>query len=326
MTSIFERMTGQTVALLGDFAVDEYLLCKTSRISREAPVLVLDFEERMLLAGCAANVLANLVALQASVIPFGVVGNDDEGQFVLDFIKRQGQTTEGLLQVPGYTSRKTRVMGGALYSPRQQIARIDYKHSRTVPREQRTAMKNHFFETCTEVDAVIVADFGLGLFDAGMIELVSQIKDITSAPVFIDSRYQLGRFRGATVITPNVSEAENITDLDTSSSDQLIECCTRLHRATGAPNVVLKRGKMGMVASCQGSARIIPAATKTTVDPTGAGDTALAALALAYAAGAELGEASEIANMAAGISVMKETSATVSIEELMNFRKDMTVD
>jgi D-glycero-beta-D-manno-heptose-7-phosphate kinase len=322
LAEIVERFAGQKIALLGDFVADEFQFGEISRVSREAPVLILKHRETQILPGGGANAANNLVELGARVFPASVVGDDLSGNALVDYFRSKRVATRGILRAGGWpTPTKTRFLAGWAHTVRQQVLRVDrLPHAALAPKFHE-ALRRRVRSLLEKGTTLLVSDYGLGVVTP---ELVRDARSRVGndAIVTLDSRHALHDFRGAgvTAATPNEAELEALHHVAIGQDRQALETCGRRtldHLRLDA--LVVTRGKDGMALFERSKpALLLPIfGSDQAVDVTGAGDTVIAALTLALASGASFVEAAHIANIAGGIVVMKRGTATVTSKELL---------
>jgi rfaE bifunctional protein kinase chain/domain len=322
LAEIVERFAGQKIALLGDFVADEFQFGEISRVSREAPVLILQHRETQILPGGGANAANNLADLGARVFPISVVGDDAAGDTLLDYFRSKGVSTAGILRLRGWaTPTKTRILAGWAHTVRQQVLRVDRLPARSLPSKVYEALGNKLRAALRRDVALLVSDYGLGAVRPEIVG-VAAASQKDRLLITLDSRHSLHDFRGAaiTAATPNEAELEALHHTNIGQDRKALEnCghCTLEH--LGLKALVVTRGKDGMDLFQRGKTPLsIPIfGSDQAIDVTGAGDTVIAALTLALAAGATFVEAAHIANIAGGIVVMKRGTATVTCMELL---------
>jgi len=307
------RFEGQRMVVLGDLGVDCYVETRPSRLSREAPVMVLRYKRRRYLPGCAANTVMNLRTLGAEPIPIGIVGDDEPGASLLESFRAVGIPIDGVV-VAGDTLLKVRLMSGDDSRPQQQLLRVD-KEPESHP-EKDTLLELIARAGAAEGAAgVVVSDYGYGAASPGLLRAVRQVA--AKARVSVDSRLGIGGFEGADLLTPNEWEASRFLGRPVETDEQACEAAAEMRSRASAGAVILTRGNRGMVLA-DGDVSLLPiAGSREIVDPSGAGDTVVAAASLARAAGASYADAARIANCAAGVSVMKSGAAGVKASELL---------
>jgi rfaE bifunctional protein kinase chain/domain len=316
----------QTIGVVGDFVLDEFVSGEISRVSREAPVLILRHRRSESYPGGAANAVNNLAELGARVLPVGVVGNDEGGRKLLDHFRRKRINVSGILRAPDWsTTTKTRYLAGWTHTTEQQVLRVDREPQASLSRHIEKAIAHKAQQIAGRADAVLISDYGLGAASPALAKSL-KAKRITT----LDSRYRLLEYRaaGITAATPNEPEIEaayqSRVGTNTAKLDELGQ---RALRDLGLEALLVTRGKDGMaVFERSRQPRHIPIyGSDAPVDVTGAGDTVIAVFTLALAAGASYLEAAHLANYAGGIVVMKRRTATVARVELeAALRQDIT--
>lgn len=320
LIEIVEVFPQKRILVLADLVLDEFVSGEISRVSREAPVLILRQQGTERLPGGGANAANNLVDLGARVVPVGVVGDDATGRALLDYFRAKRVSTSGILTVRGWTTpAKTRYLAGWTHTSRQQVLRVDRDPSAPLPAKSRRELAARAREQAGKADAVLVSDYGFGAITP---QLVRRLGNSSARPVTLDSRYGLLDFRAArmTAATPNEPELEALYHARIGNDTQALERLgRRALRHLGLRALLVTRGKDGMVLFEPGrKSQAIPVfGAEEAVDVTGAGDTVIAAFTLALAAGATFAEAARLANYAGGIVVMKRGTATVTRAELL---------
>jgi rfaE bifunctional protein kinase chain/domain len=321
---LLEHIGNKSVAVLGDLILDEYLIGDTKRVSREAPVVVIDYRESVYHPGGAANAAQNVSALDGRVAALGALGNDKEAEILVKILRGRQSDVSGIVRSDEIaTAVKTRILAGELNAQRQQVARID--RSRKIPVGARALdeLAGNAETICTGVDVVIMSDYGLGTLPGpisrGVIDACRK-KDI---PVVVDSRFNILAFSGATVATPNEVELFDALDVKRHQRPGLDEVAAKAIAEAPFDGLIVTRGSKGMAVYQAGCAteNVGIVGSSDVTDVTGAGDTVAATVALSLAAGATLGEAAEMATYAAAIVVMRRGTATVSREELAALRE-----
>ena len=323
LLGLADDFRGRRVVVVGDLIADEFIFGRLSRVSREAPVLILDYDRTTILPGGAGNAAANVAAMGGISRVVGVLGHEDVDRRLLRAFPK-GVERAGIVRLKGYrTPVKTRILAGGLHSARQQIVRIDREASALDDASTRAAVVRAAKEALAGCDAVLVSDYGSGLvtpsFVAALTRSVAKSGRRRQVPILVDSRYQLLRYRGLTACTPNESEAEAMLGRPIGDDPRRLERAGReILKRTGDDGVVLTRGSRGMSVFVPGqrTTHLPIYGTDEVADVTGAGDTVMAALTLALSAGASLYEAARLATYAGGLVVMKRGTATVSGEEL----------
>lgn len=308
------------VVLVGDMVADHYIYGRTSRISREAPVLILKHQDEYVLPGQAANTANNIASLGGKVEAIGILGRDKMGGDLKRCLKARGVGTGCLLQIGSYnTLAKTRILAGGHHTCRQQVIRID-DDDRPEPDAKIHARIIDAMRTAAErAHALVVSDYGYGLISPEVWKEAVAIKEKRRIPLLLDSRHRLLTLTGATVVTPNEGEALACCGISTDEDYEIDQVGRKLLGRLRADTVLITRGNQGMALFQRAKApfHLEIFGTDEVTDVTGAGDTVVAAVSLSLAAGATPAEAAQIANVAGGIVVMKMGTATVSQEELL---------
>ena len=317
---LLDAFSGIRILLLGDLVLDEYLHGEIRRVSREAPVLIIDHSETHHRPGGAANAALNLRALGAEVVPVGVVGNDSSGKNLLEIFQKIGIDTGQILVAPQWkTPTKTRILAGLPHSRKQQVLRVDRGHRGPpfpgISGQLLAALRRGAAGTA----GMLISDYGYGAVEKENLPAILSLARRHQLRVTVDSRHQLGAFQGITAATPNLEEAEEILGEQIDETrDDLSGVGERLVKIIGAEAILLTLGKSGIALfQVEGSTeRMAALGSLEAVDVTGAGDTVISAFTLAILAGGSFLDAAHLANCAAGLSVMKAGAATVTAEEI----------
>lgn len=317
-----DKFKSATILTIGDIIADEYVYGSTSRVSREAPVLILRFDSEHIVLGGGGNALNNLKSLGCRVIPVGVVGSDYFGKMILSNIKNFGITTEGIFAEKNrVTTRKTRILAGGYHTTKQQVIRIDREPDSIIKNSTEEKIINFLDSKIKKIDALMVSDYGLGLLSPAVINKINDMaKNNLDIIITVDSRFNLSQFKNVFAVTPNEPEASECTGIPIGDDDNgsLNEAGKKLMEMINPAAVLITRGRKGM-RLFEKNRRItsIPIfGSDEIADVTGAGDTVISTFTLSLVAGATLEEAMNIANYAAGIVVMKRGTATVTQKEL----------
>ena len=315
----------QTIAVVGDFVLDEFVSGEISRVSREAPVLILRHRRTESYPGGAANAVFNLADLGARVLPVGVVGDDAPGRQLLDHFRRKRINVSGILRAHDWvTATKTRYLAGWTHTTEQQVLRVDREPQSNLSASTENAIAQKAKKAAQRSSAVLVSDYGFGAVSPAM------IKKLHTKLLTLDSRYRLLEFRdaGITAATPNEPEVEAAYHTRVGTDTRKLEDLgQRALRDLNLQALVVTRGKDGMALFERSRVpRNIPIyGSDAPVDVTGAGDTVIAVFTLALASCATYLEAAHLANYAGGIVVMKRRTATVTSAELTAaLRQDAT--
>jgi len=321
LRKIVEAFPSVTVTVLGDLVADEFVFGEISRVSREAPVLILKHRERTVLPGGGANAANNLADLGVNVLPVGVVGDDEAGRLLIKYFRHKRIPVSGVLKDKSYTTvTKTRILAGMTHTSRQQVVRVDREPVEApnahLTREVYLAARNYAHAS----DALLVSDYGYGAATPAIVSTLRGKGKIGNVPIVLDSRYRMLQYSGITAVTPNEPEVEEALGVRIGQDwNKVLAAGTEVMERMNLQSLVMTRGRDGMVAFDRKHKPVdIPIfGSDQVADVTGAGDTVIAAFTAAYAAGATTEEAAQIANYAGGIVVMKRGTATVAREELL---------
>ncbi|UCH83449.1 MAG: hypothetical protein JSW50_13475 [Candidatus Latescibacterota bacterium] len=322
--SLLEQWVSKRVAVLGDFILDEYLIGDTKRVSREAPIAVIDYRESAYHPGGAANATQNVASMGAACHAVGLVGNDTHGGILVELLQSRGVDTSGLIAHPDIaTAVKTRILAGELHAQKQQVARIDRSYSVGSDDATLGKLTDAVVDTVDTCDAVLISDYGMGVVPGAVSRRVIDRCRTRRVPVVVDSRRHLLSYQGATVATPN--EVELFDALETPAADApgVAQLAAKAVAAAGLEGLIITRGSRGMfVYDADGSTEHVGiVGTRDVTDVTGAGDTVSATVSLALTCGATLAEAAEMATYAASVVVMKRGTATITPDELLAVRE-----
>jgi rfaE bifunctional protein kinase chain/domain len=316
---LLEQLRSRRVAVVGDYLLDQYILGTTSRVSREAPIPVIDYQQSAHHPGGAANAAQNVTALGAIAVAVGVLGDDSEGATLSELLRGRGVDTHALLLAPGEaTSTKLRIMAGEMNAQKQQVARVDRSHRVALAGDLAARLLTAISGAVASSDAVLLADYGLGVLSPPIVEHAIARARERKIPIVVDSRYRLAWFRGATVAVPNEVEAMEALGIEREADLVNADAMQRRVADCGLEGIIVTRGSLGMiVCDARGAFETIGiAGSREATDVTGAGDTVAAMVALALAAGGTLAEAAHMATFAASVVVMKRGTATTSPDEV----------
>jgi rfaE bifunctional protein kinase chain/domain len=312
------HLAGKRILVIGDVILDEYITGSTTRLSREAPIPVLEFESRQIIPGGAANPAVNITALGSTALQLGLIGADAAGDTLRESLQSQGIDPAHLVIDPDRpTTVKLRILAQMGLRFPQQVARLDTLSREPVNGKIATEMLQRYDALLPSVDAVLVSDYHGGLLTPSLVQAIREHSKGTLLTV--DAQGQLDKYRGYGVVKCNAADAESHlsrdlnTDADFAAAARELLDTLQVTRA-----VVITRGREGAtLASVAGPVRHCPAATVHDVyDVVGAGDTAIAVLTLALAAGADDEAALTLANYASGIVIQRVGNYSPSPEEL----------
>ena len=307
---LFERMRDRHLLVVGDVMIDEWIWGSVTRISPEAPVPVVQVTDHSFTLGGAGNVANNLRALGAQVTFAAAIGTDGFAHYVADILASEGVAAEGLIAVEDRpTTRKTRVV-----AHNQQVVRADWESTRPLGGADRERLAEIVRGFAAKADAVVLSDYAKGLFSREIVDAA-----LICPLVLADPKPQnLALFRGVTCVAPNVHEAAHASGVAIVDDASLERAGAALLEKLDCRYVVITRGEHGMSLFGRDGERLhIPSVARTVFDVSGAGDTVIAVLSLALAAGAPIELAMHLANYAAGAVVEKLGTATASAGEIL---------
>ena len=322
LLALIDEFPGTRIAVFGDLIVDEFIYGRISRVSREAPVLILEYDSTDIVPGGAGNAANNVAALGGEAVVVGVSGTDPQGTRLVEVL---GKTVDvgGIVRPAQLTTpTKTRILAGGVHSAKQQVVRIDRAAGMPIADADRRAVEIRLNTEMSRCDALLVSDYGSGLVRPDAVAAARRRlrgPGRRQPPILVDSRYALLEFSGMTACTPNESEVESLLGIRIGDDGKVLEKAGReLLKRTGAEAVLITRGSRGMALFEPRRATVhIPIfGSDQIADVTGAGDTVIATMTLALACGATFEDATRLANYAGGLVVMKRGTAVVTAREL----------
>ncbi len=309
---------GKKIIVWGDFILDEYIYTSTGRISREAPVLVTEYEESCFMLGGAGNVVHNLKSLGAEPVPVGFIGDDEAGERIRNIFSDLSIDTSYLSVVKGFTTpRKSRILSGRDNSRKQQVLRIDYLNKDIPGSAEYEELSGKLRSLLNNADLLLVSDYlKESVIPDIFAGIVNNFPDVSS---IVDSRENLLKFKGVTYVTPNEPEIRNLfPSIRFRTTRDFIKAGQTLMSVLNCRGVVQKRGHKGMIVFEKNEDPVelpIHGVTEI-VDVTGAGDTVISLLSLSIASGIGLLNSARISNIGASIVVMKEGAYPLKADEL----------
>jgi rfaE bifunctional protein kinase chain/domain len=321
LKKIVEAFPNVTVTVVGDLVADEFVFGEISRVSREAPVLILKHRERTVMPGGGANAINNLADLGVNVLPVGVVGDDEAGRLLLKSFRHKRIPVSGVLKDKSYTTvTKTRILAGMTHTSRQQVVRIDREPETEPNRHLKRELILAARQYARASDALLISDYGYGAASPAILNAIRERGRLDGLPVILDSRYRMLEYSGVVAATPNEPEVEAALGMRIGNDwPRLCAAGEQVMSRMNLQSLVITRGRDGMAAFAGKHKPVdIPIfGSDQVADVTGAGDTVIATFAAAFAAGASTEEAAHLANYAGGIVVMKRGTATASQQELL---------
>jgi rfaE bifunctional protein kinase chain/domain len=323
LLALVDGFSSRRVLVVGDLIADEFIYGEVTRVSREAPVLILKYDATAIVGGGAGNAANNVAALGGRARLAGIVGADPEGRRLVASFQRGVERTHVVRSRAYRTPVKTRILAGGVHAARQQIVRIDRESGWPLDGAVSAALARKIEPAVDGCDAVLLSDYGSGLVTppvaVAVRRAVARRARRRPIPILVDSRYRLLDYRGLTMCSPNESEAEQILGIRIDDDLGALERAGRaLLKRTAMEAVLVTRGSRGMALfqPKQPTVHVPIFGSDEVTDVTGAGDTVIATVALALAAGASFYEATRLANYAGGLVVMKRGTATVTASEL----------
>jgi rfaE bifunctional protein kinase chain/domain len=319
MKKIIDKFSDINALLIGDFILDKFIYGKTSRISREAPVLVLKYTQEKFVPGGGGNAASNLISLGANVKLLTVIGNDNNGKILLNHFKdRQVDISDIIIDENRVTASKTRIMAGGHHTTSQQVIRVDKENEEEPDESIKEKLLDKIEKSISQVDLIVLSDYGLGIFTDKIIKKVSELAYKYKDKIFlVDSRYQLMKFKNMTVATPNEEEAAGCIGASVDKLN-LKKAGYQILKETDNKFLIITRGSEGMaIFQAEREEIYLPiyGSSKIT-DVTGAGDTVSATVGMSLAAGANIEEAARIATLAASVVVHLPGTVPVDYKQL----------
>jgi D-beta-D-heptose 7-phosphate kinase/D-beta-D-heptose 1-phosphate adenosyltransferase len=319
LARIIRSFRGRTIGVLGDFMLDELLRGEATRISPEAPVPVVlmgDHHAPEGFPGGAGNVAANIAALGGRAIPFGVTGADESGRQLRSLLENRRIPCQTLLRERGrITPRKLRIV-----AHQQQLLRLDFEKAASLSPRAAESIARTFGRWVARLGALVISDYRKGTASTDLCRQVAALARQKRVPVFVDPKPEHPEIcRHATLVTPNLGEAELMAGVPLRNRAELLSGGRRLLAELDCANLLITRGSEGMtLLEKGGDSHDISSLARPVYDVTGAGDTVIAVLALAYASGSTMKEAAELANLAGGLVVLKFGTAEITPPELLD--------
>ncbi|EKX97003.1 bifunctional heptose 7-phosphate kinase/heptose 1-phosphate adenyltransferase [Selenomonas sp. oral taxon 138] len=318
MVNALAQMADAPVLIIGDMVADVYLDGTIARISREAPVLVLEQREERVVAGGAANVANNAATLGGMAYAVGVCGTERSGDALLAVLGENGVHTEFVRAEAHPTITKTRIIAGGRATVSQQIVRVDREWHTPLTAETEKLLLGRIRELLPQVRGVVLSDYGSGTVTERVRRLVIEETRRLGIPSIVDSRYDILSYEGIGYVKQNDAELAAALGRELCCEEEICAAGHELRQRLSADGVLITRGDKGMTLFlADGSATNIPVSDHSEIfDVSGAGDTCVAVMILGLASGVDPLTAARLSNIASGIAVRKRGTATVAQEEL----------
>lgn len=319
LCKLIDHIQQKKILIIGDMVADVYLHGEIERISREAPVLVLQYAKEQIIPGGATNVVHNAATMGGKVWPIGLLDHAKEGTYLRKMLAEKGVVTDGFISEEGRpTVTKTRIIAGGQATVSQQVVRIDRGDTRPILASTEQAILDYLKDVLSKMDGVVMSDYGSGTITPRIRDYILTECRARGIVSIVDSRYDIASFKHVHYVKQNEAEASAATGIDIKDEATLLAAGEMLLRVLEADGVLISRGADGMSLFLRsGEVHHIPVTNVSEVfDVSGAGDTVVAVMILALAAGEDPLLAAQAANLAAGIAVRKMGTATVSADEL----------
>jgi len=315
-----ENFNNKKIAVIGDMMLDSYFWGDVKRISPEAPVPILEVENEFYRFGGAANVALNIQKLNGNPLPIGVIGYDNHGTIFSSLLNEAGITEDGIIIEDGRpTTTKTRVIADS-----QHVVRIDKESKNYLNKEAEKKIYNLFKSKISEIDAVILQDYNKGVLTAKLIDQIINIANKNNVLITVDPKFNnFFDYKNVTVFKPNKKEAEDVMGIKIKNDMDISNTGKKLLSELNADNVLLTLGEEGIaIFQKNKKEKRMPTKARKVADVSGAGDTVIATLTMSLAAGADILEASFLANYAGGLVCEEVGIVPIEIEHLFNIAEN----
>lgn len=313
---IIERFSECRVLCIGDVMLDRFVYGRVDRISPEAPIPVFSIREERTMLGGAGNVARNLVTLGGRTTFIAVTGNDKAGHEITSLIGKETLISPHMIQESGrFSTVKIRYVAGT-----QQVLRADHEVSTPVLESTAQRIVETALSELANQDVVILSDYGKGVLSPRTVKAIIEAARLAEKPVMVDPKSRdFSTYRGATCISPNLHELCNAASRELQTDDEIVSAAQQLLEAHDIAYMLVTRSAKGMTLVARtGEVHHIPARAQEVFDVSGAGDTAVAALALGVAAGLSFEDAAGLSNLAAGIVVGRLGTAVITVQDMKN--------
>ena len=314
LSALIDAAAGRSILVVGDVMLDHFVVGRVDRISPEAPVPVVCFEQESYRLGGAANVAHNAAALGGRVELLGVIGDDEPARQLRAGLTSAAVVHDALVTDSSRcTTRKLRVVT----TRNQQVARIDYESDREIAGELQDTLAAAVRRRAADAAVIVLSDYQKGAVSRAVAQAAIAAARSAGVPVLIDPKVpHVDYYAGASLVTPNHHEAEAVTLMRIRSPDEARQAAYRFRERVGCESVLITRGEHGMWLLAPDGEFDLRAEAREVSDVTGAGDTVIAAMAVGLAGGGSLQQAARLANHAAGLAVSHFGPTAVSAAEL----------
>ena len=314
LPSMTDFCKSSNLAVIGDIMLDKYLIGTTDRISPEAPVPIVDVIKTKDVVGGAANVMSNAANLGAKVYGFGTIGNDVAGKFVKNRLTKMNVDVKNILVEK---KRKT-ILKCRILSENHQLLRYDIESRDDISKELESKLIDGLEKISNKLQMILISDYNKGVLTPSLIRSILKIAKKNNVTILTDPKIKNAEnYRGIDYVKINVHNAEKITNIPYSNSN-VKKLCLSLSKFFKSNNVILTRGKEGLLIFSKGVLISVSSFAREVYDVTGAGDVLTSVLGICISNGYDLKSACQIANIAAGISVAKVGTYSLSKKELVN--------
>lgn len=313
---VIQNLKNTTCLVIGDIMLDKYLYGNIERISPEAPIPVVNINHKKMALGGSANVASNVKGYGTKVILSGIIGNDSNGNIVLDELKSNDIEYVGIISNERVTTTKTRIV-----SKSQQIVRVDEEIKTDISKEEENKIINRIKEIINIIDVIIISDYNKGVCTSNVCKQIIELGKKNDKLVMVDPKQNnWERYSGASIITPNFKELlEALNYKIENREDVIINNAKLIMDKYNIESILVTRSEYGMTLVSEDKCFTCETVAQEVYDVSGAGDTVVATLATFLAIGMELKNATEISNIAAGIAVSKSGTYVISLEEVYEY-------
>ena len=316
LAELKKNFNGLKIAVIGDMMLDCYFWGEVKRISPEAPVPVVEVGDEFYRFGGAANVALNVLKLDGIPIPIGIIGYDNDGTIFRSLLSENNIEAEGLIVDESRpTTSKTRVIAHD-----QHVVRIDKESKEYLNENIQNKLLDYLSRNIKSFDGLILQDYNKGVLSPFLIEEIISMANKNNLLITVDPKFNnFYKYKDVTVFKPNRKEAEDILGMKIKNDDDIILACNKLLESLNAKNVLLTLGEGGIaVFEKNKKLQRMPTKARKVADVSGAGDTVISTLTMALAAGADIYEASFLANYAGGLVCEEVGIIPIEIEKLFD--------
>ena len=321
LVNYLKKLSEAKILVVGDIAIDEMVYGDTERISREAPVLILQPTHTNIILGAASNAAHNASMINnGKVSVIGVVGDDYQATQLIKAFEDANVNCEYLVEEVGRkTVTKTRISGSCSQSVTQQIVRIDRQTKAPIKKETEDKIIKELEKAIPEHDAVILSDYHIGVLTSNVVNKAVELANKYNKVIVVDAQKDLSNYKNVTSMTPNLPDTQKFVGYELDSFEKITKAGNEIISETNAKAVLITCGSDGMVVvNSDGTSEKIPVFNRSKVfDVTGAGDTVTAIYTLGLAIGAEPVYAAVIGNIAASIVIKQFGCATTTVDEIL---------